>query len=172
VLSETSIENQMWVKPHLSNGIDSNESFWTLQQRRLCVMNSDTQENLTTEIEITATSDTVIHFAIGTICESMWICDLEETLDAVRWFRGHDWPCIPTIPLNPHLFYLLNEMQPTAVCIQPVWPKMGVHQIDQTSLSWILQHSQIPIGILDADLSEVDREWLPTHGFTLLDRIV
>ena len=151
---------------------DSLEVCWTLQNQRVCTMNSDTQENLTTEIEMTATSDTVIHFAIGIWCESMWVCDLEETLDATRWFLGHEWPCIPTIPLNPHLFYLLNEMKPTAVCIQAVWPKMGVHQIDPMSLDWMLQHSQIPICILDTDLPEADRAWLHTHGFTLLDGTV
>lgn len=157
----------MWIKQPLSRCSSTIDLEINIQEQPLYSVESDTQENLTTEIQMTSTPETMIQFSIGSICESMWVCDLEETLDATRWFLGHDRLCIPTIPLNPHLFYLLNDMKPTALCIHPIWPEMGVHQIERSTLTWILEHTQIPICIPDGVLPNSDRSWLQTQGFEL-----
>ena len=160
---------KIWTKEPLSNRNDDTELDYIGTVCSSVMIQSDTQDNLTTEVELTMSSDSTIHFFIGSICDSILACDLEETLDATRWFIGHEWPCIPTIPLNTHIFVLLNEMQPSAVCIQPIWPQMGIQYIERAALMWMFEYSTSPVCILDVELSQCDRTWLQTQGFTLLE---
>lgn len=97
------------------------------------------------------------------------IIDVESTLEFGRWLYSAGRKTMMRVPLEASVLCLFDVLPLDALCIEPLWPHMGVERIDRNVLSWFVQktNKHIVLQCRQEDLNPDDAEWLRNQGWTL-----
>ena len=100
-----------------------------------------------------------------------FILDVESTLEFGRWLKGRNRNGMLTLPLEPSVLCLVDALQLSAICIQPIWRHLGVHCLNRELLGWVLDEIKTPIMLNVMDMDNSDLEWLSAKGWQSIESI-
>jgi len=95
------------------------------------------------------------------------IIDVESTLEFGRWLCSDGRKAMVRVPLESSVLCLFDTLPLDTLCIEPLWPNMGVKRISRDVLMWFLAKTNKHL-VLRFDSQELhpdDAEWLQQEGW-------
>lgn len=96
------------------------------------------------------------------------IIDVESTLEFGRWLCSDGRKAMMKVPLESSVLCLFDALPLDTLCIEPLWPNMGVERIARDVLQWFLGKTDKRVVLLfdGQELHPDDIEWLQQAGWT------
>lgn len=95
------------------------------------------------------------------------ILDVESTLEFGRWLCSDGRKAMMRVPLEGSVLCLFDALPLDTLCIEPLWPHMGVNRISRDVLKWFLGKTdkQVLLQLDGQELHPDDAEWLHQEGW-------
>ena len=97
------------------------------------------------------------------------ILDVESTLEFGRWLKGYNRDGMLTLPLEPSTLCLADNLHLSLICIQPMWPPLGVSCLNRELLGWALEKINTPLVLNVMNMEHSDLEWLTEQGWQSIE---
>lgn len=162
-------KNMFWIRPN-----DGNISTTTLQQWRgtregvWIEIAESTLQALISKVEMVDTKRPI--FA-GCVIErsGQHTLDVESTLEFARWLCAAGRSSMIRVPLEPSSLYLFDGLPIDVLCVEPLWPHLGVTRIQNPVLKWLENQTdkRIVLRIDPNTIQAEDIDWLRAEGWCL-----
>ena len=95
------------------------------------------------------------------------IIDVESTLEFGRWLCSAGRKAMMKVPLESSVLCLFDALPLDTLCIEPLWPNMGVKRIARDVLTWFLKktNKHVVLQFDSQELHPADVEWLQQEGW-------
>ena len=161
--------NMLWIRPN-----DAPVSITTVQQWRGTAENErieiveSTLQGLASRAEMVDAKRTIFAGCLIEVDDKQ-VLDVESSLEFARWLCMTRRSAMMWVPLEPSALCLFDALSIETLCIDPLWPALGVERLQQSVLKWFENQTDKRIVLrIDPNVIHVeDVEWLRAEGWCL-----
>ena len=140
---------------------DTNDDVWI-------EMGEPTLQGLVSRAEMLKPERRVFAGCLVEVADKIML-DVESTLEFARWLNMSGRGAMMRVPLESSSLYLFDELPIEVLCLDPLWPHLGVERIHRNVLKWFEDKTskRLVLRIDPQIIHAEDVEWLRNEGWCL-----